>query len=144
MDAKEAAWRAEAEARLAEERETAERQLADEKLRHADQVRELGVLHEDDRLKWQRQVDDLMRRVNEVLADKERLEKNVRQEVENQVQVSDFFFYVNLLIFSLNLNYKVPLVSVERFLKKFPIFFLKGPLLTFYKKLFEMFKITNA
>lgn len=99
MDAKEAAWRAEAEARLAEERETAERQMADEKLRHADQVRELGVLHEDDRLKWQRQLDDLMRRVNEVLADKERLEKNVRQEVENQVQVSDFFFTLTYLYF---------------------------------------------
>lgn len=87
MEAKEAAWRAEMETRLSEERHDAERRLAEIALRHGVEWRAAEASRNDERLRWQRTVDELAQSAKDALAEKERLEKNIRLEVENQVQV---------------------------------------------------------
>lgn len=87
MEAKEAAWRAEWTARLEEERADLERQLAEEKAGRVEAARTAAASLADERRTWQQRIDVLLERTTHLLAEKERLEKNIRQEVEAQVQV---------------------------------------------------------
>ena len=88
MEAKDAVWRSELEARLAEAKQAADGRLGEEKLRHAEELRKAEVSRNEERQTWQKRVDALVQQANEAIAEKERLEKNVKQEVENQVQVT--------------------------------------------------------
>lgn len=87
LEAKEAAWRAEWSGRLAEERSELERQLADERAARCKAAETAVSSMADERRIWQQQMDVLLEKTRYLLAEKERLEKNIRQEVDTQVQV---------------------------------------------------------
>lgn len=87
MAANEAAWRAEADSRSAEARRAADGRLSEAESRHADALRQAEASLAEERLAFQRRLDALAHRADEAVAEKERLEKTVKQEVENQVQV---------------------------------------------------------
>ena len=87
MEAKEADWRAEWTARLEEERRELERQLAEEKAARAEAAEAAVASLADERRTWQQRIDVLLEKTRYLLAEKERLDKNIRQEVETQVQV---------------------------------------------------------
>ena len=80
METKEAAWRAELNSRLEEERCESERRLA--------QLQQtFEAIRSEERQTWQQRLDVLVQKTAQLLADKERLEKNIRQEVDARVQV---------------------------------------------------------
>ena len=87
LEAKEADWRAEWTARLEEERRELERQLAEEKAARAEAAEAAVASLADERRTWQQRIDVLLEKTRYLLAEKERLDKNIRQEVETQVQV---------------------------------------------------------
>ena len=95
LEAKEAAWRAEWSARLAEERAELERQLAEEKAAHEEAARAAAATLADERRMWQQQIDVLSEKARYLLSEKERLDRNIRQEVDTQVQV----WWYNILYF---------------------------------------------
>lgn len=88
MEAKEAAWRAEWTARLEEERADLERQLAEEKAERAQVAQAAAASLADERRTWQQRIDVLLEKTTHLFAEKDRLEKNIRQEVDAQVHVS--------------------------------------------------------
>ena len=87
MEAKEAAWRAEWSGRLVEERADLERQLAEEREARCEAAETAVSSMADERRSWQQQIDVLLEKTRYLLAEKERLDKNIRQEVDTQVQV---------------------------------------------------------
>lgn len=87
MEAKEAAWTAEWTARLVDERTELERQLAEERAARAEAAEAAASSLAEERKSWQQKIDALLEKTRGLLAEKERLEKNIRQEVEVQVQV---------------------------------------------------------
>lgn len=92
LEAREAAWGAELSTRLEEERAEFARRLAEREA-------ETEAARTEERRTWQAQMDDLLKKANHLLADKERLEKNIRHEVDARVQVRPsekcfpFFFF---------------------------------------------------
>lgn len=87
MEAKEAAWRAEWTARMVEERAELERQLCEERAARAEAAEAAVAVVSEERRIWQQKIDVLLEKKRNLLAEKERLDKNIRQEVDNQVQV---------------------------------------------------------
>ena len=81
MEAKEAAWRAELSSRLEEERCESERRLTEVQA-------SFEATRNEERQTWQQRLDVLIQKTAQLLADKERLEKSIRQEVDARVQVS--------------------------------------------------------
>ncbi len=97
LEAKESAWRVEWTARLEEERQELERQLAEEKAAQAAAAEAAVASLADERRTWQQRIDVLLEKTRYLLAEKERLDKHIRQEVETQVQVRNEngrFFYI--------------------------------------------------
>jgi hypothetical protein len=87
LEAKEAAWRAEWSARLVDERTELERQLAEERAARSEAAETAVSSLAEERRTWQQQMDVLLEKTRYLLAEKERLDKNIRQEVDTQVQV---------------------------------------------------------
>ena len=87
LEAKEDAWRAEWTARLVEERAELERQLAEERAARAEAAATAVAAMSEERRTWQQKIDALLEKKRNLMAEKERLDKNFRQEVDNQVQV---------------------------------------------------------
>lgn len=85
MEAKEAAWREEWTNRLQEERAVLERQLAEEKAARQEAAEAAAASLADERRTWQQRIDILLERSSHLFAEKERLDKNIRQEVDAQV-----------------------------------------------------------
>jgi hypothetical protein len=87
LEAKETAWRAEWNDRLVKERAELERQLNEERAARSQAAETAVSSMADERRTWQQQIDVLLEKTRYLLAEKERLEKNIRQEVDTQVQV---------------------------------------------------------
>ena len=87
LEAKETAWRAEWNDRLVKERAELERQLNEERAARCQAAETAVSSMADERRTWQQQIDVLLEKTRYLLAEKERLEKNIRQEVDTQVQV---------------------------------------------------------
>ena len=85
LEAKEAAWGAELSTRLEAERAEFDRRLAERET-------EAEAARTEERRTWQAQMDGLLKKANHLLADKERLEKNIRQQVDARVQVNQISF----------------------------------------------------
>ncbi|XP_046633489.1 putative uncharacterized protein DDB_G0271606 isoform X2 [Daphnia pulicaria] len=88
LEAKEAAWRAEWTARMVEERAELERQLCEERAARAEAAEAAVAVVSEERRIWQQKIDVLLEKKRNLLAEKERLDKNIRQEVDNQVQAT--------------------------------------------------------
>lgn len=88
LEAKETAWRAEWNDRLVKERAELERQLNEERAARCQAAETAVSSMADERRTWQQQIDVLLEKTRYLLAEKERLEKNIRQEVDTQVQAT--------------------------------------------------------
>lgn len=123
LEAKESVWRAEWTARLEEERQELERQLAEEKAAQAAAAEAAVASLADERRTWQQRIDVLLEKTRYLLAEKERLEKHIRQEVETQVQVRNenglFFIYTQdqWPYFSLSISLLASLRNYHQFVQ---------------------------
>lgn len=88
MEVKEAAWGAELSTRLEEERSELARRLAErDDLKEKEKQEAIEAVRTEERTAWQQQLDELVKRADQLHAEKERLEKTIRQEVDARVQV---------------------------------------------------------
>jgi len=88
LEVKEAAWGAELSTRLEEERSELARRLAErDDLKEKEKQEAIEAVRTEERTAWQQQLDELVKRADQLHAEKERLEKTIRQEVDARVQV---------------------------------------------------------
>lgn len=115
MEVKEAAWGAELSTRLEEERSELARRLAErDDLKEKEKQEAIEAVRTEERTAWQQQLDELVKRADQLHAEKERLEKTIRQEVDARVQVGidslkkllkERWFYVVTVLFFKNGNF---------------------------------------
>lgn len=89
LEVKEAAWGAELSTRLEEERSELARRLAErDDLKEKEKQEAIEAVRTEERTAWQQQLDELVKRADQLHAEKERLEKTIRQEVDARVQAT--------------------------------------------------------
>jgi len=62
----------------------------------SDAEQQWEATRQDERLVWQQRVDALLQKVAVLVAEKEKMEKNILQEVESRIQVN-LIYFVRLL-----------------------------------------------
>ncbi len=96
MEAKEAAWRGELNELVQQEQLKERREAA---LRLDEQRGQWEASLADERRAWQLRLETLVQQVSQLMRERDRLEKSIRDEVENRVQVPPctHFFFTNLI-----------------------------------------------